>query len=149
MSCYVKSRGSLWDSFLLVICCLIYLNGRGSLRTCPFIFSRRETHGWMDTCLLETTVSCHITGGVWASLPISAFRNSIICLFWDRYDWFPCRRHMWPFLHKQKKKKKKKGGYLSQQTGGSSCSLAQFPFLLCDTFWPAGHSKSCPWWGHR
>ena len=27
----------------------------------------------------------------------------------------------------------KKGGYLSQQTGGSSCSLALIPLLLCDS----------------
>ena len=27
----------------------------------------------------------------------------------------------------------KKGGYLRQQTGGSSCSLARIPLLLCDS----------------
>jgi len=97
MSCCVKSRASLWDPCLLFICCLVYLN---SWHVPSSSLGGRHTDGWIHaSCKL---LSCHLTGGVWASPPISAFRNSIYCLFgMGRYDWFPCSRPMWPFLRKQ------------------------------------------------
>lgn len=92
----VLSLEPLRDLSHLFICCRIYLNDGGSLLTCPFILSPRETHGWMDASLPQTAASCHLTGGVWASLPISPFRNSIICVcaLSGRNDWFPCRKPM-------------------------------------------------------
>lgn len=84
----------------------------------------------MDACRLETAASCHLTGGVWASLPIYAFRNSIICSFWGQTRLrFLAGDHVTVSAQNNKK-----GGYLRQQTGVSSCSLARNPLLLYDFF---------------
>ena len=54
---------------------------------------------------------------VWLTLPMSPFRNCIICLFCYRYDFFSI--HMWPFSTN-----KNKTVNLSRQTFCSSCSPA-------------------------
>lgn len=114
-------------SFLLFIRRLMYLNDRGLTRDMSLhLVCERETR--IVACLLWTTASCHLTGGVWASLPISPFRNSIICLFWDIMTGFLAAGAC-----DHSTTNNKKGRYLSQQTGSSSCSLAWIPLLLCDS----------------
>lgn len=115
-------------SIPLVIHRLCFLSDRGLTPDMSFISPVTETHGWMDTCLLEITASCHLTGGVWANRPISPFRNSIICFFWDITTGFRAAA-----ARDYSTTNNKISRYLSQQTDSSSCSLAWIPLLLCDS----------------
>lgn len=132
----VSSLEPLRDLSHLFICCRIYLNDGGSLLTCPLISSPRETHGWMDASPPQTAASCHLTGGVWASLPISPFRNSLICV---------CSvAEMTGFLAESQRDHSSKNNDKRQLSQPADSQL----FLLFSTdsavivrlFWPVGHS---------
>lgn len=102
----------LFQLFLHLLLNLFKCQGLNHDTSLPLVL---EGDTWMDGSLLQTAVSHHLTGGVWASLPISQFRNCIICTFSGRNDWFPGRRRMREPFHKQYEKKKKHPAILASR----------------------------------
>lgn len=104
--------------------------------THPSILSRADTNGWMDGYRLpikscELPVNRRCVGEVCPSLLLEMVLFA--CSGADMTGFLAAGTSDHSCTNN------KNSGYLKQQTDSSSCSLAQIPLLLCDSFWPAGH----------
>lgn len=139
MSCCAVSWAPSFSFFLHLLLNLFKCQGLTHDTSLPLVL---EGDTWMDGSLLQTAVSHHLTGGVWASLPISQFRNCIICTFSGRNDWFPGRRRMREPFHKQYEKKKKHPAILASRLEALPALKHRLCWYWAIFLWPPSCGKS-------